>query len=144
MLYFAYGSLVNQERLRELCPGGRPLRTAKIPHHAICFTGHSHRWGGGTATIGLAPNRELWGGLYEIDEEGRAAIEDAGGQDGYVWTFTSVEDLHGEEISVGMLVKVRDFKRSSPSDEYLEILRTGWAQWGLDPEDLLMEVPPAI
>jgi hypothetical protein len=78
ILFFAYGSLVNPEFLADLCPVVEPLGTARIPHHALCFTGHSKRWGGGTATIGLAPSNDLWGVLYEIDGEGRAAIERAG------------------------------------------------------------------
>lgn len=143
MIYFAYGSLLDQERLRELSPTASPLRTAKIPHHALCFTGHSEAWEGGTATIGLAPNRDLWGALYEIDEQGRAAIERSGAEDGYVWAFTSVEDIHGEEISVGMLVKVRDLERRSPSEVYLEALNAGWLQWGLDSKEMLKEAPPA-
>jgi len=144
VLYFAYGSLVNQDRLRELCPDAEPLRTARIPHHGLCFTGHSEVWGGGTATIGLAPNRDLWGGLYEIDERGRLAVEESGREHGYVWTFTAVDDVHGVEVATGMLVKVRDLKRTSPSQRYLDVLRTGWRQWGIEGEAQLREAPPAI
>jgi hypothetical protein len=144
MFYFAFGSLLDQERLRELSPTAFPLRRAKIPHHALCFTGCSQAWGGGTATIGLAPNRDLWGGLYEIDEEGRAAIERSGAEDGYVWAFTLVEDIHGEAVTAGVLVKVRNLERSPPSDLYLEALKAGWLQWGLDPKEMLKEPPPAI
>jgi hypothetical protein len=143
MIYFAYGSLLDQERLRELSPTASPLRAARIPHHALCFTGRSQAWGGGTATIGLVPNWDLWGGLYEIDEEARSAIERSGVEDGYVWAFTSVEDIHGAEVMAGMLVKVRYLERSPPSGQYLEALRAGWLQWGLDPKEMLKEAPQA-
>ena len=144
MLYFAYGSLVNQEKLAELAPTARPLTAARIPQHALCFTGPSENWGGGTATIGLAPACDLWGGLYEVDEEGRAAIEASGEPDGYVWAFTSVEDTDDERRSAGLLVKIRDFARTEPSSAYLEVLTSGWVQWGLDPELILRDIAPAI
>ncbi len=144
MLYFAYGSLVNRDQLLALCPTAKPLGTARIPDHALCFTGHSAVWGGGTATIGLAPTAELWGALYEIDAAGRDRIERSGQSDGYVWSVTQVENSNGERIQTGILVKVRDLKRTTPSDAYLEVLRAGWAQWGLDPNAMLRKVPPTL
>ncbi len=144
MLYFAYGSLVNPAALAELCPDARQVGTARITHHALCFTGHSQRWAGGTATIGLAPNCELWGALYEIDDKGREAVERAGEPDGYVWALTPVEDADGNRVTAGVLCKVRDFERQQPPADYLEILKAGWDHWGLDGEPMLQDVPPTI
>jgi hypothetical protein len=144
MYYFAYGSLLNRDRIAELSSTARPASTGRIPHHALCYTGHSQRWGGGTATIGLAPASYLWGGVYEIDETGRAAIENSGADDGYAWAVTGVETGDGERLRVGMLVKVRDFERVDPSAAYLEVLKAGWRQWGLDPKIVLHDVPPTL
>lgn len=137
MIYFTYGSLLARERMAELSPGATPLTTAMIPHHGLCLTGHSKVWGGGTATITAATGREVWGGLYEIDPAGRAAVEIAGDAEGYVWCFTRVMKSDGERMRAGLLVKVRDLEVSSPSDEYLAVLRAGWAEWGLAPQELL-------
>ncbi len=144
MLYYAYGSLVNRDKLLELCPAAVPVSPAKITDHALCFTGHSQVWGGGTATIGQAPGSDLWGGLYEIDAAGRAEIERSGKPDGYVWALTSVENAVGERVRAGLLVKVRDFERVEPSAAYLEVLTSGWVQWGLDPNEILQDVAPTI
>ncbi len=144
MIYFAYGLLVNRQVLLEVCPGAVPLRTARIENHAICFTGSSEVWGGGTATIGLSPNCDLWGALYEIDPAGRDAIEGSRWPDGYVWAFTPVEDEKGDRVHAGLLVKVRDLKRSSPSQDYLETLKKGWQEWGLDPVAMLKNSPPSL
>jgi hypothetical protein len=133
-LYFAYETLVNRDRMRDVCPRARPVTAARIPDHGLCFTGRSAEWGGGLATIGLAPTRDLWGGLYEIDERGRAEIEKVGAGDGYVWAFTTVLSEAGERVRAGLLVKVRDLEPAEPSETYLEVLRTGWRQWGIDPE----------
>ena len=133
MLYFAYGSLLDKKRCSELCPTARPVGTAKVPHHSLRFTGASKVWEGGTATIGEAAGSDVWGGLYEIDEAGRRAIERSGEDDGYVWAFTSVESGDGARIQVGTLVKVRDFEDREPSKKYLKALRAGWKEWGLEP-----------
>jgi gamma-glutamylcyclotransferase (GGCT)/AIG2-like uncharacterized protein YtfP len=143
-LYFAYGSLLNRDRIRAVCPSARPVGTASIPHHALCFTGHSSVWEGGTATIGLAPARSLWGGLYRIDEAGRAEIEKVGAAGGYVWTFTAVEDADGDRVRAGVLVKVRDLEHTDASERYLEVLRSGWLQWGLDPDGMLQSELPSL
>ncbi len=144
MLYFAYGSLVNRDHLLRLCPTAKPIGTAKISHQALCFTGNSATWGGGTATIGLAPEAELWGALYEIELADRDQIERSGQADGYVWSSTQVEGADGELIHSGILIKVRDLKRTSPSNEYLDVLKAGWAQWGLDFNAMLRKVPPTL
>jgi hypothetical protein len=144
MLFFAYGSLVNPDVLAELCPGAIPVGKARITDHALCFTGHSERWGGSTATIGLAPNCDLWGALYEIDDDGRAAIERSGAPDGYVWSSTSVRNGDGAPVSAGVLCKVKDFERHSPSEDYLNVLKAGWEHWGLDGARMLQEVPPTV
>jgi len=144
MLYFAYGSLVNRDKLLEISPSASPVGAARIENHALCFTGRSKTWGGGTATIGLAPTRDLWGGLYEIDPAGRAEIERAGKHDGYVWAFTAVLDASGARVKAGLLVKVSDFERTEPSAIYLQVLTAGWLQWGLDPEAILQDIAPTI
>jgi len=139
MIYFAYGSLVNRDRMSGLCPAAVPLQTARIPHHSLCFTGNSSTWGGGTATIRLAPAFDLWGVLYEIDDEGRRNIEQSADSDGYVWSFTAVLDGEGARVRAGILIKIRDLELTSPSAAYLEVLKTGWQQWGLNGKTLLSQ-----
>jgi hypothetical protein len=140
MLYFAYGSLLDPAQMEGLCPDARRVGAGRIPHHALCFTGKSERWGGGTATIGLAPNRDLWGALYEIDDACRATVERSGAADGYVWSFTSIEGPDGERLDAGVLCKVRDLERHPPSDRYLAVLESGWEEWGLDGARIMLDV----
>lgn len=139
MLYFAYGSLLDPGQMETVCSDARRVRTGRIPHHALCFTGRSQRWGGGTATIGLAPNRDLWGALYEIDDDDRAVVERLGAPDGYVWAFTSIGGEDGASVDAGLLCKVRNLERQPPSDEYLAVLEKGWKEWGLDGARILLD-----
>lgn len=134
MLYFAYGSLMDRERLAELCPGAKPVSVARLPHHAVAFTGHSSEWGGGTATITLQVGSDLWGGLYDIDPGCSALLAEAHTADGYVWSWTAVETTDGARVHAGLLIKVRDVERTAPSPDYLAVMKEGCKQWGLDPE----------
>lgn len=142
MIYFAYGSMMDRNRLAEICPEAKPVSVAKIPHHAVTFTGHSSKWGGGTATISLTAGLDLWGGLYEIESGCRAKLAESHLAGGYVWSWTSVETAQGSRVHAGLLVKVRDLERSAPSPDYLAALKAGWEQWGLEPADLLQSLPP--
>lgn len=136
MRYFAYGSLLSHARMLELCPGAQPLFPARIPHHRIGFTGYSSVWDGGAATIVLAPGKELWGGVYEVDDQCRGSLEAHGREEGYVWSWSSVEKGDGERVRVGLLVKVRDLHASEPSDAYRAAVEEGRGDWGLDAADL--------
>ena len=137
MKYFAYGSLLSRKRMSDLCPGADPLFPARIPHHRIAFTGRSDAWEGGTATVVLASGDELWGGVYEIGPECRAAIQGHGREEGYAWSWTTVETAEGERVKVGLLVKVRELSVSEPSASYLQAVQQGRRDWGLDTGDLI-------
>ena len=134
MLYFAYGSMMDRERLTELCPEAKPVSAARIPHHAVAFTGHSSEWGGGTATIALKVGSNLWGALYEIDPGSSALLAGSHTADGYVWSWTAVETSDGAQVHAGLLVKIRDLEPTAPSPDYLAAMKEGYKQWGLDPE----------
>ena len=141
-LYFAYGSLLDRERMAQLNGEAKPVMLARLAHHAVCFSGRSKSWGGGTATIAAATGRDLWGALYEIDAACRQSVEQSGAEDGYVWSFTSVETADGVRTRAGLLVKVRDLEPSPPSEDYLAAMRAGWEQWGLGPQEVLDDCKP--
>jgi gamma-glutamylcyclotransferase len=52
-LYFAYGSNMNRQQMEDRCQGHllSTHGTAVVFGHALSFTGHSKKWGGGVATI---------------------------------------------------------------------------------------------
>lgn len=137
MDYFAYGTEMHRDRMAELCPGAKPLYPARIPHHAVSFTGRSDAAGGGLATISLTSGRDVWGGVYGVDDECREALEEWGRENGYVWSWTDVRTQDGERKRVGLLVKVRDLEKTTPGPAYLESLKEAWRDWGLDPVGLV-------
>lgn len=66
-IYFAYGSNMLTERLRQRCPSARPIGTAVVPDHALHFTKPSVDHSG-KATLVIADNirARTPGVLFEI------------------------------------------------------------------------------
>lgn len=141
-LYFAFGSNLSRRLLRDRCAGARPLERAHLSDHRLGFAGHSDAWGGGTATILLAPGEKLWGGLYEVDEE---CLHTLAAQEGsaYALSRTGCFKEDGTRAWAYLLVKVRDLGERAPSERYVETIRRGYRDWELDPAALERAVDKA-
>ncbi|MGH7545279.1 MAG: gamma-glutamylcyclotransferase family protein [Gemmatimonadota bacterium] len=130
-LYFAYASNLSRAQMTERCPAARAVGRAYIPDHRLGFVGHSESWGGGTATILLAPGAALWGALYDVDA---SCVEELARREGaaYVGSRTSVLGEDGRRTHVFLFVRARDFEEHPPSERYVETIRRGYADWDLD------------
>lgn len=68
MLYFAYGSNLDEDQMRERCPSAEALARAVLSDHALAFGGFSRRWGGAVASVVPAHGAQVHGLLYRIDD----------------------------------------------------------------------------
>ena len=68
MLYFAYGSNMNWQQMRERCPSARFVGVALLSEHKLAFTRKSKKRGCGVADAVLEGGRKVWGVIYEIDD----------------------------------------------------------------------------
>jgi len=66
VLYFAYGSNLDDAQMRERCANARVLGRATLPNYALVFGGFSHRWGGAVASVVRAKGACVEGLLYEL------------------------------------------------------------------------------
>lgn len=63
--YFAYGSNMNQEQMRQRCPDHKLMGIAKLPNYKLIFPRTSKRWDNlGVASIEHCIGEETWGALY--------------------------------------------------------------------------------
>ena len=74
-LYYAYGSNMDHEQMRERCPGGRFREAARLTSYRLAFTRYSRNRGGGVADIVSDPTAEVWGALWEVTEEHLTALD---------------------------------------------------------------------
>ena len=69
IFYFAYGSNLSYRQMLRRCPHARFVAKAKLKNYQFAITGRSAHWHGGCATILPARGSEVWGVMYELDED---------------------------------------------------------------------------
>lgn len=80
MLYFAYGSNMLFDQMRERCPSAAYVCVAGLDGYRLAFTrkasGASSPWRGfGVADIVVHEGERVWGAVFEIDERDIGALD---------------------------------------------------------------------
>lgn len=75
MLYFAYGSNMDWNQIRERCPSASFVGIAMLRDHRLAFTRKSQKRNCGVADAVVDPGHSIWGVVYEVDDR------DVGGLD---------------------------------------------------------------
>jgi gamma-glutamylcyclotransferase len=68
MLYFAYGSNMDWDQMRERCPSARFVGVALLPDYELAFTRKSVKRGCGVADAVPKRGSAVWGVVYEIGD----------------------------------------------------------------------------
>jgi gamma-glutamylcyclotransferase len=71
VLYFAYGSNMDWERMKERCPTAKFVTTALLPEHKLAFTRKATTGkfrGHGVADVVKSSEDSVWGVVFQIDE----------------------------------------------------------------------------
>ncbi len=135
LLYFAYGSNLDADQMRERCPGSRMRFRARLPDHQLDFTHYSIRWSGGAADVVAAPDSQVWGVVYErVDFALLDRFEK--GYDRVVLHVLDDDDRVHEVTSYS----VREKSRFAPSDTYVAKLLHWGRRWEF-PEPYLSQLP---
>jgi gamma-glutamylcyclotransferase len=69
MLYFAYGSNLDWNQMRDRCPSARFLSIACAEGYRLEFTWFSRNRRCGVADIVASPGNEVWGAVFEIRDD---------------------------------------------------------------------------
>lgn len=69
VLYFAYGSNLNQAQLQRRCPGASLVSAGSLPDHRLAFTIHSVGWNGGVADVVESLDDSVWGLLFRLTDD---------------------------------------------------------------------------
>jgi len=80
MFYFAYGSNLDPEQMRQRCPGHHVVGLAELRDHRLSFPLTSHDWGGGVASVSVAHGESVWGAVHELSDEDLRTLD---GYEGY-------------------------------------------------------------
>jgi len=146
MLYFAYGSNLDLDQMRERCPGHQVVGLAALQDYRLGFPLFSGLWGGGVAGLSHAHGEKVWGAVYELTEADLAALDAYEGWKGagnqhnvYDREVVTVDLVRPDDGSVPRRVRAttyvpRTFNPSAPSQHYLETVLRGARHHRL-PED---------
>lgn len=131
LLYFAYDSMLEPDRLEAAAPTARFEKVAHLPETRLYFAGSNGTWGGALPTIRPEEGNTVWGALFEVQPAELAAITEAEAADGRVATTAfSVVDREGTRHWVTTHV-VEGPESDDPSPDYLEHVVLGARHWGL-------------
>ena len=75
MLYFAYGSNLDPDQMRERCPAHQLVGVAMLRDHKLIFPLFSEDWGGGVVSVQLSHGKDVWGVLYDLSEDDLRALD---------------------------------------------------------------------
>ncbi|MDD5704144.1 MAG: gamma-glutamylcyclotransferase [Dehalococcoidales bacterium] len=133
MYYFAYGSNLSQNQMKQRCPNSQPLFTATLPNYKLFFTGWSKNWKGGTATIKVENGSKVKGGIYEITEDDLTRLDSC---EGYPTTYDKIEitaaDKDSNQVQAITYMKSKRLEETQPSEEYLSVIQQGYKDWGIE------------
>jgi len=75
MKYYAYGSNLSTEFIREYCPSAEFIMRANLPNFKVEFRHYSEDFNGGISSIIETPGEMVKGVIYEIDDEEILALD---------------------------------------------------------------------
>ena len=147
MLYFAYGSNMNCQQMKERCPSARFVGIAVFPDHKLAFTRESVSRGCGVADAVPAKGRNIWGVVYEIADSDVCKLDSSEGyrpgrpRNSY-WRRKILVFVDGKEhqpLTVHAYFAERQPNPPLPNAAYMELILSGARCWHL-PEDYICEL----
>jgi len=130
--YFAYGSNLVVERMRERGAPFKAARPALLRGHRLVFDKRGFD-GSARANVAPAPGGLVYGVLYELEEDGLEALR--GYESGYDLVAVEVEVPDGDEaarVSAKVFVARPDRRtKAPPTRSYLALILLGLQQHGL-------------
>lgn len=124
-LYIAYGSNLNKRLMRQRCPGARPIGKFMLTKAKLIFRG--------VADVEYSPNDSVPCGLWVIDKSHEAALDryEGVGAGSYYKEESIVLRYQGKPHNA-LIYLMNSDGIYPPSEYYLETVRQGYKDFGLD------------
>lgn len=129
MYYFAYGSNLNKQQMRERCPDSQPKFIATLPNYKKVFSGWSRKWRGGVASIISFRGEKVRGAIYEVTGACLKQLDKH--EAGYIRLNVTVFDEDNEPVPAITYIKTGQLEETLPSKEYASVVWQGYQDWGI-------------
>ena len=134
ILYFAYGSNMSFDQMRERCPDSKFVCKGFLNGYEFVFDGFSNTRNGAVANVIEKEGTLVEGGLFEITESDSDKLDDF---EGYPYTYKkkefSVMDCN-KKILKAIVYYRNPEPNGKPSEEYREIILKGSKDCNLSDE----------
>jgi gamma-glutamylcyclotransferase (GGCT)/AIG2-like uncharacterized protein YtfP len=127
--YFAYASNLSKKQMQARCPDSKPMFVATLPNFKLVFTGWSRTWHGGVATVKSFRGEKVRGAIYEVSDACLRQLDKY--EVGYTRFNVTVFDEDNEPRQAVTYIKSGQLEESRPSQEYGEVIRQGYRDWGI-------------
>jgi gamma-glutamylcyclotransferase len=134
LLYFAYGSNLDQEQMQARCARARVDCRAVLLNHALAFGGFSQVWDGAVANVVRRRGARVEGLLYHLADEDLQALDRCEGHPNRSErSFKYVVDEQGRRRRAQVYLRPsRSFQACPPPPGYLALLRRAYDELGFD------------
>lgn len=127
-LYWAYGSNLNKAQMKVRCPGAKALGPLYVDQGCLVFRHH--------ADVVACDEGVVPGGLWQItnaDERALDRYEGVGNTQasGYYRKLYMAAEHKGEQVDI-LFYQMNSKGIAPPSEYYLEIIKQGYIDFGLD------------
>jgi gamma-glutamylcyclotransferase len=131
LYYFAYGSNMNWDQMRRRCPSAQFISVGRLPGYRFAIARHSRLRKCGTANIYADDGGEVWGIVYEVNEEDLARLDNF--EDGYSRTNVIVCSSANGQRPIKALVYIapKEDNAPLPNAEYKQLMLEGALYWRL-------------
>lgn len=131
--YFAYGTLLGADTMKQYCPGAVTLGVAAASDRSLGFSKYSEDPVAGGCDLLSAPGEVTFGVLYQLADEEMLNLDDVSGvgRGWYNRIPIDVEQDGGETIAACTYVVPSPIDSFSPDEAYLELVRHGARTAGL-------------
>ena len=130
--YFAYGSNMSKSQIEKRCPKYKKIGIAKLENYELTFPRKSKKRGCGVSSVGPKDGKEVWGVVYELNEDDLASLDK---KEGYGHDPTK-NDYNRESIKVSLgrlddsldcwiYIAVKQEGIFRPNKEYLDAILAG-------------------
>jgi len=141
VLYFAYGSNLDEGQMLERCPGAKSMGHATLPNHALTFGGFSHKWSGSVASVRRAPGECVEGVLYRLPTADLDRLDRAEGHPhAYVRETRFVVTKNARRLANVYLQPEETFEPWAPQLKYFKVLAREYVRRGFELERLVAAI----
>ena len=132
MLYFAYGSNLNHEQMKNRCSGAKYIKKHILKGYILCFSHKTNQSVYGHANIIKNKKSEVQGALWNITKDDEKELD---GYEGVDYNYYQKEyfKINGKKVLI-YIQKI--YFKKKPNSTYLHTIIQGYKDCGLGIEKL--------